>query len=67
MTNLADGIAKEIKRVTEILTQYHELPNNAGLIGSMMIKHDLDEATKALASGDIIKILQCYETLKTIE
>ena len=67
MTTLADGITEEIKRVTEILTQYHELPNNAGLIGSMMIKHDLDEATKALASGDVIKILQSYEILKSIE
>jgi len=67
MSNLAEGIAAEMERVTLLLKEYDQLPNNAGIFGSTIIREDLKNATKALASGDVIAILKAYESLKGIE
>jgi hypothetical protein len=47
----------------EVLSAYIEI-GPAGTFGAMMIRRDLDEATKALAEGDVVAMLRCYQKLK---
>lgn len=60
---LGDALPDEIARVTEILGYYQEI-GPAGMFGAMMIKASLQRATRALAEGDVIAMLQCLEDLK---
>jgi hypothetical protein len=63
-TSVGEAIVGELKRNRELLKVYQELPDNAGFIGAQFINADIDAAEKALAEGDVIAILQCYEKLK---
>jgi hypothetical protein len=65
MDNMADAIVKELKRNRELLKVYRSIPT--GIFGALAIEHDIDRAEKALANGDVIKIIQAYETLKNNE
>ena len=56
--NIADALAKEIKRNQELLEAYRDIPT--GAFGATMIKADIDFAVDALASGDVIEILKAY-------
>lgn len=60
---LGDALPDEIARVTKILGYYTEI-GPAGLFGTMMIRASLDRATRALASGDVIAMIQSFEDLK---
>lgn len=53
-------------KVREILGQYKEI-GPAGAFGAMNIEVSLKAADEAMASGDVIKILQAYEDLKSIK
>lgn len=53
-------------RVREVLKLYQEI-GPAGHFGALMIESALRDADAALASGDIIRILQAYKALKEIE
>jgi len=48
----------------EIMPLYLEI-GPAGSFAVAMMRADLDKATKALAEGDIVTILQAYESLKS--
>jgi hypothetical protein len=63
--NIAEAIALEIHRNRELLEVYRSLPT--GAFGATTISIDIKNAVDALASGDVIKILQAYETLKKNE
>lgn len=60
---LGDALPEEIKRVTEILGHYQAI-GPAGMFGAMMIKASLQRATRALAEGDALAMIQCLEDLK---
>lgn len=61
--NLADGLAKEIKRNIELLEQYKSI-GPSGAFGHTAIKADIDNALNIQASGDVIEMCRIYETLK---
>ena len=65
-TSVGEDFPKQQARVREVLKLYHDI-GPAGAFGAIMIETTLREADEAQASGDIIKILQSYESLKAIE
>ena len=65
-TTVGDDFPKQQARVREILGHYREI-GPAGAFGAVMIEIELRAADEALASGDIVRILRAYQTLKTIE
>jgi hypothetical protein len=62
--SVGEEILVELKRNRELLKVYNELPDGVGLFGATMISNNIDMAERALAEGDVIKILQAYEFLK---
>jgi hypothetical protein len=63
ITNLADGLKHEVARNQELLGHYAEL-GAVGIFGHTMIQRDLKMATDAMLEGDVVKMLQAYESLK---
>ena len=63
MASLAEALPKEIERCQELLVAYREI-GPAGIFGATMLKKDLSEAVDALASGDVVRMMQAHETLK---
>ena len=66
MSTLADALPKEMTRVSEILGHYKQI-GSAGIFGATLIEQDLRAADAAVMSGDVVAMLQSYETLKQIE
>ena len=62
MANLAEALGDEIRRNTELLKMYEEIPTGAFAVA--LIKAKLEMALKALASGDCESIIYAYEELK---
>lgn len=61
---LGDGLPKQMARVRdEVMPLYREI-GSPGAIALLMMQHDLDFAAKAMMEGDIVKMLQAYESLK---
>ena len=61
--NLIEGLLAEMNRVRELIPLY-ELPNGAGTFPIAQMNASLDRAEAAIASGDVIDELRCYEELK---
>jgi len=66
-TNVAEALAEEIERNRKLLELYKALPATAGTFGAMMIDADIKKAVQALASGDAIRIVAAYETIRNNE
>ncbi len=67
MASLAEELPAEMKRVRDkVMPAYIEI-GPPGAIGLAMMRADLDRAAKALASGNVIAMIQAYEALKAIE
>lgn len=64
MENIIEGLLSEIKRAEKILEIYNELPNNAGLFASTMMKIDIDKAKASIINGDVVENIRCYKELK---
>jgi hypothetical protein len=63
--NVAEALVKEIERNRELLKLYQEIPT--GVFGATMIDLDIKNAVEALASGDVVKIVEAYEAIKNNE
>jgi hypothetical protein len=66
LITLAEALPLEMARVREVLGHYKEI-GPAGMFGAAFIEQDLRKADQAVMSGDIVRMLQAYETLKGIE
>lgn len=64
MSNLIEGLQVEMNRVRELIAEYEALPGGVGFIGASMMKISIQNAEKAIASGDVVKELQAFEDLK---
>ena len=62
MGNLMEGLIEELKRNRELLKLYQEIPT--GGFGAMFIKKDIDDAEKAMVSGDTVAMVKAYARLK---
>jgi hypothetical protein len=61
--SLGEALPLEMARVRdEVLPAYVET-GAAGAFAVAMMRHDLNEAAKALASQDVVKILSVYKKL----
>lgn len=64
--SLAEALPKEMARVREVLGHYREI-GAAGMFGAAFIEQDLREADNAVMSGDVVRMIKAYETLKGIK
>lgn len=64
--SLGEALPKEQARVREILGFYKEI-GPAGAFGAAMIEQDLRRADEAVISGDLVAMIQAYNTLREIK
>ena len=62
---LADALPREMSRVRELIPLYESVP--MGGLAANMMRHSLDRAQIAMAHGDTIAMIRCYEDLKSYE
>ncbi len=62
--NLVSCLQDEMNRVREIIQVYEDLPNNAGCFSAVLMNHAIRVAERAIANGDVIKMLNCVLKLK---
>lgn len=63
MASLGFELPKEMTRVRdELLPLYDAIP--AGKFAATLMRAELDRATRALAEGDVVTMIQSYEALK---
>lgn len=65
--NIIEGLHSEMDRVREIIKEYDSVPNNAGAFASGMMKQSIKNAEAAIATGDTIGMMKCYDDLKEYE
>lgn len=65
--SLGDALPAEIERVNEIIEIYNNVPNGHGRLAAGLMRADVDDATKALAAGDVVAMLSSFEKLKSWE
>lgn len=69
--NLAEGLAREIRRVAELRCFYEacgkESPRMIVAPGMMLMDHALNAACEAFGSGDIVRMLAAHSDLKGFE
>ena len=61
---LGDALPREMARVRDIVMPAYIEIGPPGQFALMFMRQDLDRATKALAEGDVIETLRCYEKMK---
>lgn len=61
---LGDALPREMARVRDELIPAYQSIGPAGSFGLHMLRISLDNATKALASGDVVAMLRAYQELK---
>lgn len=62
--SLGEALPAEMARVRDVVMPPYMEIGPAGAFGLMMMRQSLDAATRALAEGDVIQMLVCYEDLK---
>lgn len=63
MKTLGDQLPAEMKRVRDVLLPVYDA-TPMGHIAAAMMRASLDQATKALAEGDVVAMMRAYEDLK---
>jgi hypothetical protein len=62
--NIMEGLLSEISRVRDIVTEYESLPSGAGMLAAAIMKSEIKQAEKAIATGDTIEMIYAYSKLK---
>lgn len=62
--SLGEALPAEMTRVRDVVMPPYVEIGPAGIFALTMMRQSLDAATKALAEGDVIAMLRCYEDLK---
>ncbi len=65
MPNLIEGLNTELARNRELLKTYESIPT--GGIGAAVIEMVIRDAESAMASGDIVEMVEAYKKLKQTE
>ena len=63
--NLMEGLIEECNRNRELKKVYDEIPT--GAMGAALIQADIDRAEKAMGTGDVVEMLEIYNTMKSNE
>lgn len=64
--NLMDGLFEEMNRCRELAKVYESI-GPAGAFGRAMILQDISRAEKAIASGDVVQMVEAYKALESCE
>jgi hypothetical protein len=64
MTNLSDALQQEIKRCIDAIAIYRSVP--MGGIAASFIEQDVHRAIKALAEGDVERMIVSLQLLKDV-
>lgn len=73
MSSLGHELPKEIERVSSLRDDWIRMQAEMGehgkgmSVGIALMKATIDTATQALASGDVVQMMQSYEALKGFE
>lgn len=62
-SSLADALPREMARVTALISIYASI-GPAGNFAIAMMRKDLDDAAKAIMSGDVVEMIRVYRSLK---
>jgi hypothetical protein len=60
--SLGTELPKEMARVRDLLPLYDAIP--AGIFAATIMRHELDNAARALAEGDLPAMIRSYDALK---
>lgn len=63
--NLIEGIQEQTKRCRELREIYAKI--STGFFGMGVIDNAIKEGEAAIASGDVVRMLQIYKRLESIE
>lgn len=61
--NLMDGLFRQMNRCRELVKEYEKI-GPVGVFGKTMIQRDIEAAEKAIASGDIVQMIDAYKALE---
>jgi hypothetical protein len=64
MSNIIEGIQEECKRVREELIPRYESIGPSGMFGRAMLAMAVNEGEAAIASGDVVRMISAYKSLK---
>ena len=64
---LMEGLLLEMNRVRDLITIYSGLPGGVGFIPASLMKRDIQDAERAISTGDVIQMLICFKKLKFCE
>lgn len=64
MDTLGEALPREMARVRDIILIYLSYGIGGGTPAVIMMRASLDAAAKALAEGDVVAMIRCYEDLK---
>lgn len=64
---LGDALPAEMARVRDVVMPVYQEIGPPGIFALTMMRASLDAATKALAEGDVVAMIEAYEDLKGYE
>ncbi len=64
MASLGEELPKEMARVRDVVMPAYLEIGQAGALALLMMRRDLDFATKALAEGNVLDVIRAYKALK---
>lgn len=65
--NIIEGLQEEMDWVREIIKTYEGLEGNAGVLAAAIMKLQIKEGEKAIATGDVVEIIRNIQDLRGIE
>lgn len=65
--SLGEALPREMARVRDKVMPAYIKIGEPGKFALAFMRGDLDRATKALAEGDVVAMIQAYESLKSYE
>lgn len=66
MANLFEEIQEQMNRCRELVKEYESI-GPAGAIGAALIKQDIANGERALASHDVVEMVRAYKALEGCE
>lgn len=62
---LGEALPREMSRVRDLIPIYDSVP--MGHIAAGLMRASIDAAQRALAEGDVVAMIRCYQDLKGYE
>lgn len=63
--SLSEALPREMARVRDEVMPIYEEIGPEGKVALFMMRNDLDRATKALVSGDVVAMIYIYRSLQS--